>query len=77
MELAFRILMVSRITDSLSCIPDFMSKNLSDSAIRIPLHGVESSTVTLHPLLTFESVKLKAKCGTILTMENRQKKPNS
>ena len=66
MELAFQIPKVSRIADS-------TSKNLSDSAIRIPLHGVKSSTVTLHPLFTSESVKLKAKCGAIPTRENMHK----
>ena len=65
MELGFRIPMVSRILDCLSCIPDSTSKNLSDSAIRILLHEVKSFTVILHSLFTSESVELKAKCGAV------------
>ena len=61
--------MVSRIPDSLSCISaDSTSKNLSDSAIRIPLNVVKSFTVTLHPLFTSESVELKAKCGAVVDL---------
>ena len=40
-ELGFRIPMVSRIPDSLSCVPDSMSKKFSDSVISIPLHRVK------------------------------------
>ena len=47
LELGFRILLISQNPDSLSCIPDSTSKNLSDFAIRIPLHRVESSTVAV------------------------------
>ena len=49
-------------------IPDSTSKNLSDSAIRILLHGVKSFTVTLHPLFKSESVELKAKCRAVVEL---------
>ena len=64
-DFGFRIPLISQNPDSLSCIPDSTSKNLSDFAIRIPLHRVKSSTVALHPLLMSESVKLTAKCGAV------------
>ena len=38
-EVGFQILIVSRIPDSLSCIPVSTSQNFPDSGIRIPLHG--------------------------------------
>ena len=39
-EIKFWILILSTIPDSLSCFPDFTSKNFTDSGIQIPLHGV-------------------------------------
>ena len=38
LELGFRILIFSGITDSLGCIPDSTSKHFPDSGIRSPLH---------------------------------------